>query len=43
MSELKKKTCCQDCKKGQLGQNETCKAKLLLAQLEKTKEKKTEV
>ena len=36
MSENKK--CCQGCKNGQPGKNESCKAKLLMEQLEKNKE-----
>jgi len=30
-----KKKCCKDCKKGQPGKNESCKAKLMVEQLQK--------
>ncbi|MFT5890295.1 MAG: hypothetical protein ACI9Y7_000385 [Dokdonia sp.] len=36
-SRLSSKKCCQGCKNGQPGQNESCKAKLLMEQLEKNK------
>lgn len=34
MSEANKK-CCQDCKKGQQGQNKSCEAKLMLEKVKK--------
>jgi hypothetical protein len=42
MNKLENKKCCQGCKSGQPGQNESCKAKLLMEQLEKNKTRTTE-
>lgn len=41
-TETTKDDCCQGCKKGQPGQNKTCKAKLMLEHIEKSKEGKTQ-
>lgn len=40
MSTEDKKKCCEGCKKGEPGQNQQCKAKLLAEQLEKNSKTK---